>query len=68
MNSGSKTFQKQIKLSVLLLGSIYIAASQMLVQEKLFLISDLFLRIYVPVIKSNATPSGFDSNNIHDIL
>lgn len=60
MNSGSKTFQKQIKPSVLLLGSVYIAASQMLVQEKiLFNIRTVSKRMYIPMIKSNATPSGF---------
>lgn len=62
MNSGSKTFQKQIKPSVLLLGSVYRAVGQMLVQEKIiFNIKAVSKRMHIPMIKSNATPSGFGS-------
>jgi len=57
MNSGSKTFQKQIQPPLLLLGSVYIAASQMLVQEKIiFNIRTVSKRTHLLMIKSNATP------------
>lgn len=64
MNSGSKTFQKQIKPSVLLLGSVYVAASQMLAQQNIISnITTVSKRMHIPMIKSNASPSGFGSRH-----
>lgn len=64
MNSGSKTSQKQIKPSVLLLGNVYIAASQMLAQQNIISnIRTVSKRMHIPMIKSNASPSGFGSRH-----